>query len=83
MTLKEYHAASHAFAMLMEACQQYGRFATAGELAKLMGVSRNTAQKRIDVMLKERAIEREKLKHGRVTVCRYGQLAWVKDNSNE
>jgi len=78
MTLKEWHAASHAFTMLMEVCQKHGRFATAGELAKQMGVSRNTAQKRIDVMVKEKAIEREKIKRGRVTICRYGQLAWVK-----
>lgn len=83
MTLKEYHAATHAFAMLMEACVKNGRFATAGELAKMMGVSRNTAQKRIDVMLAEKAIEREKVKRGRVVVMRYGLLAWLGDYANE
>ena len=83
MTLKEYHAASHAYAMLMEACVKHGRFATAGELGKEMGVSRNTAQKRIDVMMSERAIEREKIKRGRVTIMRYGLLAWVRGGENE
>jgi len=83
MTLKEYHAASHAYAMLMEACVRHGRFATAGELGREMGVARNTAQKRIDVMLQEKAIEREKIKRGRVTIIRYGLLAWVKGVSDE
>lgn len=82
MTLKEWHAAGHAFNMLMEACLKHGRFATAGELAKLMGVSRNTAQKRIDIMVSERAIEREKIKRGRVTVLRYGLLAWLPESEH-
>jgi pentatricopeptide repeat protein len=83
MTLKEWHAAGHAFNMLMEACLKHKRFATAGELAKEMGVSRNTAQKRLEVMLAEKAVEREKIKRGRVTIIRYGLLAWVKGVSDE
>jgi len=47
MSVKEQHAVNHAVEMLDVANVRYGRKVSAGELAKVMGVSRNTAYNRL------------------------------------
>lgn len=72
MTTKQRFALDHAWGQLALECDEQGRMVSAGELAKRMGISRNTAQKRLIEMVVEGAILFEQVSRGRVAVARYG-----------
>lgn len=72
MSKKKLHALDHAWQMLHAACEEKGRMVTAGELAKQMGVSRNTAFARIHEMLENEAIIANCQYRGSVPNYRYG-----------
>lgn len=72
MTTKQRHALDHAWTQLAAACEKHGRMVSAGELAKEMGVSRNTAFKRIHEMLALETIEATSRYRGLVPYYRFG-----------
>lgn len=72
MTVKKKHALNLAWMVLAETCEKYGRMVTAGELAKELGVSRNTAFNLLTEMAAEEAIVFDSRYRGSVPVYRYG-----------
>lgn len=72
MTTKQRHAYDHAWTQLAACCEKHGRMVSAGELAIEMGVSRNTAQKRLIEMLELKSILGHGRQRGNVMVWRYG-----------
>lgn len=72
MSTKKRHALDHAWTQLAAACEKHGRMVSAGELAIEMGVSRNTAFKRLHEMLDLETIETTSRFRGLVPHYRYG-----------
>lgn len=72
MTVKKKFALDFAWKQLQACCEEHGRMVTAGELAKCMGVTRNTAHNRLREMLEEGAIESEMEWRGFVAHQRFG-----------
>lgn len=56
---------------LVKACENRRGYVSAGELAKFMGIARNTAAKRLETLAEERRIARRAYQHGRVTHVQY------------
>lgn len=56
MTIKQKHALDLAWRCLLACCERQGRAVSAGELAREMGVCRNTAYKRLMELIAEDAI---------------------------
>ncbi len=77
MSTKEVLALDLAWRCLADVCSREGVPITAGELAKEMGVVRATAKRRIDAMIKQKAIEQVKVKRGDVTHRRYCPVGFV------
>lgn len=77
MTTKQrftYHAA---YMALIELCEKHGRMVSAGEFAKHIGLSRNTAFNWLIDMLQEGAIEYQSEMRGRVPVARFGTWGYT------
>lgn len=72
MTTKQRHVMHWTWVALDDLCRAKGRMVTAGELAGELGLSRNTAHKRLEDMVRNEAIEVEKMQRGKVVVTRYG-----------
>lgn len=77
MSVKEQHAINHAFDCLYHANEIHGRMVSAGELAKVMGVSRNTAYNRLLAMVALDLIKWESQPYKKGFCMRYG-VAGVK-----
>lgn len=71
MTKKKLVALDYAWRCLLACVEREGRPVSAGELAKEMGVSRNTAFARLMDMLAEETITYHQEWRGRVSVYRY------------
>jgi len=72
MSVKKAHALNHAYEQLCVALQIHGRMVSAGEVAKVMGVSRNTAQKRLFEMVTLDTIRWESQPYKKGFCMRYG-----------
>jgi len=71
MSTKEQHAVNHALEMLDVANVKHGRKVSAGELAKVMGVSRNTAYNRLMALVALDLCQWESQPYKRGFVMRY------------
>lgn len=81
MTVKKAHALNQAYALLVALCEDKGRMVTAGEFAKVTGLSRNTAWKRLMDMAVEDVVNWEVRASGRVSVARFGVYGFKWDGA--
>lgn len=71
LSLKDRIACDVAWRCLMAFCTEEGKPATSGELARELGISRNTAHKRLKQMLWQKAIDKHCTRRGDVRETRY------------
>lgn len=71
MTVKETHLLDFYWIKLAELSGIQDNPATAGEFARRLGISVNTARKYLERMCDEGAVGRVKSHHGNITVTRY------------
>lgn len=69
MTVKERNMLDFYWKQLYDTVREYQRGVTIGELAKEVGVSRSTAKKYIDTLIKNKAVYAEKFMHWNKQKC--------------
>lgn len=72
MSVKQRHALDLAWRCLLTCVERVGHGVTAGEVAKEMGVCRNTAAKRLIELMIQEAVTWKTVQRGHVSVTVYG-----------
>jgi len=72
MTARKRFVLDKAWQALYDICEIHERMVSAGEFARFIGITRNTAHNWLTDMLQTQAISVSMRTYGNVAVCRYG-----------